>query len=108
LYDHKIVTHIVTSGKDYESNSFINKSINHDVNKVPLRIKIVRWEWVSDCGRRGEIVEPTRGRYVQLSRWEQDWEASGGEDQGALIKSRRRTQPAERIPLDSEEEEEMA
>jgi hypothetical protein len=103
-YDHKIVTHIITSGRNYESDSFINKSINHDVQKVPLRIKIVRWEWVSDCERRAQIVEPIRDRYVHLDRWERDWKANGGEDQGALIKPRK---PTERIPVDSEEEEEM-
>lgn len=52
-------------------------------------------------------MKPARERYVQLSRWERDWKASGGEDQGALIKSGQRRKPAERIPLDSEEEEEI-
>src|ERR1700761_9048061 len=78
LYEPSRVTHLITAGAEYENVKTMTENIGRDIYKIPLRIKIVHWKWVSDCEWAGGVVEPMKKRYILKKRWESGQEGNEG------------------------------
>lgn len=111
LYEPSRVTHLVTAGVEYEKVATVKQNIGRDIYKIPLRIKIVHWKWVSDCELAGKVVEPTKKQYIFQERWEPGQESNKGRrlavaeaSQDPVVDKKR--QSAERFLNYSDDEEE--
>lgn len=102
-FDPAHVTHIVTAGTKAESIIQINEWIGTlvPVSQVPLRIRILDWAWVLDCGNYNRIVEPTQRRYIHDGRWKMERRLQGTVVETPVPKKRKR----EYVALSSEDED---
>ncbi|CAG8706312.1 15080_t:CDS:2, partial [Acaulospora colombiana] len=104
-YDADRVTHIVSAGASWETVKLINENIGIPIHTIPLRIKIVKWPWVSDCEARRGLVEPTMDRYIHHDRWMRDIQGGGdGSVSSVAVVPKRKRREMTPI-LDSEDEE---